>query len=293
MAKIITARKKRSHRQKSPGKAKLSRIRHVRNRLRPRRQPKEPEETPIRAATRWPDLIPQDEWTLYKTALDVIRRGGVPFMLGGGFAMASYTGHWRDTKDIDLYILAESRERVAKALAEVGFGDYYNQLAYDRGWIYRSSRDGVIVDLIWSMANRRAQVEESWWEYARSIQLHEESFQVLPVEELLWCKLYVFQRDHCDWLDVFNLLHAAGPTLDWQRLLDRVGEDFAMLKSAVTLFDWLSPNRAAQFPAKIRKVFQLHESNPVSEDEARRRVRLLDSRAWFAGFQPDHLPLEV
>src|SRR6266850_576676 len=53
---------------------------------------------------RWADAISEAEWAIYRTAISVLRSTGVPFMLGGGFALATFTGRWRDTKDIDFYI---------------------------------------------------------------------------------------------------------------------------------------------------------------------------------------------
>ena|ERR1043165_7022624 len=241
----------------------------------------------------WSEMIPDDDWSIYRDAIKAVRSTGTPFMLGGGFGLATYVGHWRNTKDIDLYILPESQKVLAKALAKAGFADYYEQLPYDRGWIYRSYREGVIVDLIWSMANRRAQVHEDWFQHATSIVLQDELLQVLPPEELLWCKLYVFQRDHCDWPDLLNLLYATGPTLNWSRLLQRVGKDWPVLKSLLTLFSWVCPNRAALIPASVREDFELSESPAVSAEEEQRRVKLLDSRGWFAPFHPKHLPLQV
>src|SRR5881296_363074 len=156
----------------------------------------------------WSELIPRHQWAIYRHAIEAARDTGLPFMLGGGFGLAAYIGHWRNTKDIDLYILPESRQPFIEALAKAGFADYHDQLPYDRGWIYRSYRQGVIVDLIWSMANRRAQADESWFKNSKPMAIRDEVVQVIPAEELLWCKLYVFQRDHCDWPDVFNLLYA-------------------------------------------------------------------------------------
>src|SRR5690348_10536722 len=137
-------------------------------------------------------------------------------MLGGGFALAAFTGRWRDTKDIDFYILPANRDTVVKALTEAGFDDYFAKLPYDRKWIYRSTRSGVIVDIIWSMANQRAQVDEQWFQRAGSIELRRQRFLIVPPEEFMWCKLYILQRDHCDWTDVFNLLYAVGDKLDWE-----------------------------------------------------------------------------
>jgi aminoglycoside-2''-adenylyltransferase len=97
---------------------------------------------------RWASAIPASEWSTYKRALESMRMAGVKFMLGGGFAFAAYTGRWRDTKDIDLYVRPTDRLPAIRALDRAGFRDYYDRLRYDRKWIYRSIRSEVIVDVI-------------------------------------------------------------------------------------------------------------------------------------------------
>ena len=116
---------------------------------------------------------------------------------------------------------------------------------------------------------------------------------LIAPEELFWCKLYVFQRDHCDWTDVINLLYATGPQLDWDYLLDRVEDDLPLLRSLVTLFDWLCPNRSAEFPKGVHEKIGGVKSPPVSAEVEERRIRLLDTRAWFAAFQAKDKVLEV
>ena len=222
-----------------------------------------------------------------------MRRAGVRFLVGGGFGLASYTGRWRNTKDIDFYILPSDRERAMQSLTEAGFADLYDSLPYDRGWIYRSTRGGIIIDIIWSMANRRAEVDPVWFQNAKSLLVRDEMIELVPAEELLWCKLYVFQRDHCDWTDVLNLTYAVGPQIDWDRVLRRLEDDVPVLRALLTLFGWLSPSRWAKLPQKIREQLELHQPQDVSPEEEQARIRLLDSRAWFAALQPRDRPLEV
>src|SRR5438270_3704778 len=105
---------------------------------------------------RWAQAISPAEWAIYSGAMEVVRAAGIPFMLGGGFALAAFTGRWRDTKDIDFYIHPRDRQATVTALAGAGFVDYFSRLSYDRKWIYRSVKSDVIVDIIWSMANQRA-----------------------------------------------------------------------------------------------------------------------------------------
>ncbi|HMC27839.1 MAG TPA: nucleotidyltransferase family protein, partial [Verrucomicrobiae bacterium] len=126
----------------------------------------------------WIDVIPSDQWPLYKQAIQAVRRAGVRFLVGGGFGLAAYTGRWRNTKDMDLYVLPSDRERTIQALTDAGFGDYYDTLPYDRGWIYRSTRDGIIIDIIWSMANRRAEVDAVWFQNARSLLVRDEMIEL-------------------------------------------------------------------------------------------------------------------
>src|SRR4051812_6866339 len=60
----------------------------------------------------WATGISEQEWLIYKFAIDALRDSGAQFLLGGGFALATFTGRWRDTKDIDFYIRPKDRARV-------------------------------------------------------------------------------------------------------------------------------------------------------------------------------------
>jgi Uncharacterised nucleotidyltransferase len=241
----------------------------------------------------WPDLIPMGQWTNYRSAIEAAKGAGLNFLLGGGFALATYTGLWRNTKDIDFYILPRDREPMIAALSSVGFVDYYDTRPYDPGWIYRSTREGIIVDIIWSMANRRAEVDEQWFGRAHPVQVREEILSVAPVEELLWCKIYILQRDHCDWTDIFNIFYCCGPKIDWDHLIERVEPDLALLRSCLMVYDWLCPNKALELPSKMRRRLELPKPRRVPEAEQQRRIRLLDSRSWFSGMHPITQQLEV
>src|SRR5437879_4785997 len=109
-----------------------------------------------------PECITEEQWTVYETVVERCRAAGLRFAIGGGLAIGVYTGLWRETKDIDFYVLPEDRETLQQILTSAGLTDYYDQLPYDRAWIYRSIRDSVIVDVIWSMANHKQDVDETW-----------------------------------------------------------------------------------------------------------------------------------
>jgi hypothetical protein len=238
-------------------------------------------------------MIPDREWVTYLRAIRGLRQKRIPFMLGGGFAQAVFTGRLRNTKDVDLYIDPGARDATVEVLSSAGFEDYFQQQSYVRNWIYRSHQSGVIVDVIWSMANQRAQVDSLWFERAGSVRLRGEKLAVVPVEEFMWCKLYIMQRDHCDWTDLLNVMYTCGRRLDWEHLIWRVGEDLPLLKAMLLVYGWLGAPEAHNLPASVWRRLELPESAPASAGAFRERVRLLDSRCWFAGLRKPGEMLEV
>ncbi|HYF39810.1 MAG TPA: hypothetical protein VD930_08990, partial [Gemmatimonadales bacterium] len=167
-----------------------------------------PAMTPAIAQGEWGHRIPEAEWAVYRQAIHQVRAMNIPFAFGGAFALAAYTGFFRNTKDFDFYIRPTDREAMMAALTAAGLADYFARQSYDRTWIYRASREDIIVDAIWAMANQRAVVDDEWLSRGPEVMVRGERLRAIPVEELIWSKLYVLQRERCDWGDVFNLLDA-------------------------------------------------------------------------------------
>lgn len=244
-------------------------------------------------AFRWASAISEDEWIAYRTGMETVRNTGIGFMLGGGFAMAAFTGRWRDTKDIDFYILPSDRDKVVAALTRAGFKDYFEQRPYDRKWIYRSVREEVVIDIIWAMANQRAAVDASWFTRAEELTLRSQKVQVVPLEEFIWAKLYILQRDHCDWTDVFNVVYANGPSIEWDHLMGRLGEDLNLLRGMLSVYAWLCPKKVRELPQDLWSKLGIPAPAPDDPAPSYDRPRLLDSRGWFAGTLEEGSKLEV
>jgi hypothetical protein len=230
--------------------------------------------------TAWTNKIPDEEWAIYHSAVDVLRSTGKPFMLAGAFSLASYTGFWRNTKDLDFYVLPEDRDAIVEALTRAGFTDYYDTLPYVRHWIYRAHKGDCIVDIIWAMANQRAQVDSEWFERAPEVTVRGEVLRVVPAEELLWCKLYVLQKDRCDWGDVINLIHSLGGDLDWEHLVERLDGDVPLLSGLLNIYCWLCPGTLLELPPRLRDVLP-HCGAPNRPLVDRSHIDWIDSRPWF------------
>jgi Nucleotidyl transferase of unknown function (DUF2204) len=224
----------------------------------------------------WADQLPPSQKSLYAGIMREAHRRGLPFAIGGGIANIAYTGAWRDTKDLDLFILERDRDAMTHILTDLGLRDFYDQRPYDRSWIYRGYIDDQIVDLIWAMANHRARVDEVWVEAGPQMEIEGEEFHIIPPEETLWTKLYVLQRERCDWPDAINLIGAIGTQLDWERLLARLGPDTALLAGLLSVFAWVCPGRASALPAWIWE--RVGARVPVPGESL---AHLLDSRPWL------------
>jgi Uncharacterised nucleotidyltransferase len=233
-------------------------------------------------ATEWSREIPGDEWETYAEVLDRTAAAGIPVALGGAFAVAVLTGSWRDTKDLDVYVLPRYRDALVDVLTGLGFADYFHTQPYDRWWIYRGIRGETIVDVIWAMANHRAEIDDLWMS-GPEVEIRGHLLKVLPAEALLWDKLYIMQRERCDWPDVMNILYWTARDVDWEYLLERMGEDRPLMAAALNVFRWLSPGRAAALPVWVWECLGIGGAPPSagSPEIVRARTDLLDRRPWY------------
>jgi hypothetical protein len=230
----------------------------------------------------WDDDIDVTEWEVYHRVIREARAAGVRFAFGGAFATAVYTGHLRNTKDFDFYVLPDQRDAMVEATRRAGLHDHYDREPYERAWIYRASTDGIIVDTIWAMANLRTQVDQRWISAGPVVALRGELLHAIPIEDLIWSKLYVLQRERCDWGDVLNLIDSRPDLIEWEPLLDRMGEDAPLLAGALSVYAWLAPERVARIPRMVWERLGITPPTMGGGSELTgRRARLIDSRPWF------------
>jgi hypothetical protein len=225
----------------------------------------------------WPDVTSETQLTVYTNVVHEATARGIPFAVGGSLAMAVYAGLLRPSKDLDLYVTPDDKDRMIEVMRYLGLRDYYDQVPYDRGWIYRSITDDVIVDVIWNMANRRAPVDEQWIAQGPEITVDHQTIRVIPIEEMIWSKLYVLQRERCDWPDILNLINRRSAEINWHHLLSRVSDDAPLLGAVLNIYSWICPENASNLPSWLRARV-LPDTRPA---ESGQRVALLDSRPWL------------
>ena len=151
-------------------------------------------------------------------------------MLGGAFAMFHYTCIHRDTKDLDIFCKASEFSGILKFFGDKGFRTELT----DVRWLAKIFKGEYFIDIIFDTVNNICRVDDSWYEHATKARFVGEDVLLLPPEELVWCKLYVQNRERYDGADVNHILLKAGKDLDWKRLLFRMDPHWHILLHEVT-----------------------------------------------------------
>ena len=66
----------------------------------------------------------------------------------------------------------------------------------------------------------------------------------MPIEEMIWSKAFLMERERFDGADVLHLIRARQNDIDWPRLLARFGEHWRVLLSHLVLVSLRLPQRA-------------------------------------------------
>ena len=74
-----------------------------------------------------------------------------------------------------------------------------------------------------------------------------------PVEEMIWSKAFVMERERYDGADVAHLLHACAGALDWDRLSQRFGKHWRILFAHLVLFGFIYPSERRRIPEAVMR----------------------------------------
>lgn len=193
--------------------------------------------------------IPEAEREVYRTALETLNRHGIRYVVSGLYALYEYTGIYRQTKDLDLFVEPQLVVPAARALQAEGFSAYLEQAH----WLAKAMHGDKQIDLIFGTGNGLSFIDDGWFEHSRAGILAGTQVRVAPPEELLWHRLFVSERHRSDMSDVLHLILARGDELDWERLLRRVDVHWRLLLAQVHLFDYVYPGHRPRVPQWVRR----------------------------------------
>jgi len=217
------------------------------------------------SSSRGSELHP-DQALFYRDVLQLLVELGIPHAVSGAFALQEHTGVRRPTKDLDIFVTAETAATALALLAERGF----RCEICDSIWLAKVHRDDFFVDFITGMSNAAITVTDSWIARARPASVLGIKTAIVAPEELLASKLFVVRRERFDGADIAHIVYATAGQLDWNRILELAGAHWEMLLWALVLFHYVYPAQSNFVPLTIwtqllnRMMFRLLNPDPAA-----------------------------
>jgi hypothetical protein len=180
----------------------------------------------------------------YARGMRALVEDGVCFLVGGAIALNAYCGIRRNTKDLDLFMLERDVPRALSALTRVGF----RTEATFPHWLSKAHAEEHFIDVIFNSGNGEVAVDAEWFDNAPAATVFGVPVAICPIEETIWSKAFVMERERFDGADVAHLLLAGAGTMNWSRLLRRFGPHAAVLLAHLVLFAYVFPSEAARIP---------------------------------------------
>lgn len=180
----------------------------------------------------------------YRRALQLLTVADVPFLVGGAFAHACFTGIRRSTKDLDLFIRREDFERIASLAQAEG---WHAEVTYPH-WLGKVHAGKEFIDLIFNSGNGLTPVDDRWFRDNTEALVLGVPVRLANIEDSLLSKAFIMERERYDGADIAHLLHANAQHLDWAGLLERFGANWRVLLSHLTLFGFIYPDERQHIP---------------------------------------------
>ncbi|HZR65876.1 MAG TPA: nucleotidyltransferase [Terriglobales bacterium] len=199
----------------------------------------------LTSASKFP--LAQEAAELYRDVLLTMNEHSIPYAVAGAFALQAYTGIWRVTKDLDLFLKLSDVPRALDRLCQRGF----HCETPDPVWLSKARRGEYFVDLISGMSNAVIVVDDTWIKRARRAKIAGVASRIISAEDLIGSKLFVSRRERFDGADIAHIIYRTQGQLDWERILELASEHWEMVLWALVLFRYVYPAHTDYIPAPL------------------------------------------
>jgi hypothetical protein len=214
-----------------------------------------------------PFEIPDEHGRLYRRALEALNEAKIPYVVSGAFAMYAYTGLWRNTKDLDLFVERQNAQVTLDVLQKAGFETELT----DPKWLGKAKKKDVLIDVIFAAGNMVAEVDRVWMESARPAHVLGVPTQLAAPEDLISFKAFICERHRFDGADIAHMIQGLKGQLDWDHLIARMGEHWELLLWHVLFFRYVYPCHVDYVPRRIMdELFARYGALLESRDEKKR-----------------------
>jgi len=181
----------------------------------------------------------------YVSVLKTLNEGNIPYLVGGACMLERITGIVRPTKDFDIHVRHGDIPGLFAFLDAAGFR---TEMTFSH-WLGKVFQRNNYIDIIFSSGNGLCRVDDEWFAHAIDGEIFAVPVRFCAVEEAIWSKAFIMERERYDGADIAHLLLAGAPSMDWHRLLRRFGAQWRVLLSHLILFGFIYPGQAHSVPA--------------------------------------------
>ncbi len=180
----------------------------------------------------------------YSEVLQLMAKSGIPFLLSGTYALASYTGIDRPTKDVDVFTKAGDALRMLSYFKDQGF----DVEMVDERWLGRVTRGNLFVDIVYNMPTVTTHVTDDWFGKAPKTELFGATVLLVPPTQFVWSKIFVQVHHRYDAADVAHMILKCHDEIDWQQLLSHMEPYWEVLLIALLNFRFVYPSERDAVP---------------------------------------------
>lgn len=189
----------------------------------------------------------QEKQLIYGEGLRALVEAKAPFLVGGGFALYSYLGRWRTTKDVDIFIQADDLHTVLHILMRAGFVCEITDVA----WLAKARKADACIDIIFCSYNGLFPVDKGWFENARRAVVLGIPVRIVGPEEIIASKSFVAARDRFDGADISWLLRGTATKLNWRRIEHLMRDHWQVLLWQLLHFLYVFPSERHLLPKEL------------------------------------------
>lgn len=182
--------------------------------------------------------------TFYARTLETLSGTGVPFLVGGAYAMRTYAGIMRETKDMDIFATPGDYPVLLQSMGDVG----YEVEITDATWLAKAREGEYYVDVIFGSANGVSTVDRTWLDHGYPAEVVGHPVSLVSVEDQIWQKCFVQDRFRYDGADVAHIFRKWGPEIDWTRLLARMEAHWELLFAHILQYRYIYPAERSTVP---------------------------------------------
>jgi hypothetical protein len=194
-----------------------------------------------------PPILGREEEEVFRRGLQILNSTDVTYAVGAAFARYIYTGIWRPTKDLDVFIKVEDLKQALDTFSEAG----YETEIPSRHWLAKAHKDEHTIDLIFGTGHGLLPIENSSFEGSQLAVILGVTTRLFPIEEMIAAGVYLAVRTRFDGSEVLHLIQGARGRLDWNRILRRLGDNRQLLLWHLILFDFVYPGHSDYLPKDI------------------------------------------